>query len=95
MVAVDGKKIKRAAKRLKPAREYSRTPLGGKGLAALDLRKGLMIAFNAHPDGETNDALLIPGMLPQVRQRSTRRRLWIADSQFRDLRQPVLFFRRQ
>jgi len=91
VVAVDGKKIKRAAKRLKPAREYSGTPLGGKGLAALDLRKGLMIAFNAHPDGETNDAPLIPGLLPQVRQRSTRRRLWIADSQFCDLRQPVLF----
>lgn len=91
VIAVDGKKIKRAAKRLKPARGYSGTPLGGKGLAALDLRKGLMIAFNAHPDGETNDAPLIPGLLPQVRERSTRRRLWIADSQFCDLRQPVLF----
>lgn len=91
VIAVDGKKIKRAAKRLKPARAFTGTPLGGKGLAALDLRKGLMIAFNAHPDGETNDAPLIPGLLPQVRERSTRRRLWIADSQFCDLRQPVLF----
>jgi hypothetical protein len=91
VIAVDGKKIKRAAKRLKPARVFAGTPLGGKGLAALDLRKGLMIAFNAHPDGETNDAPLIPGLLPQVRERSTRRRLWIADSQFCDLRQPVLF----
>lgn len=91
VITVDGKKIKRAAKRLKPARAFSGTPLGGKGLAALDLRKGLMIAFNAHPDGETNDAPLIPGLLPQVRERSTRRRLWIADSQFCDLRQPVLF----
>lgn len=89
--AVDGKKIKRAAKRLKPAREFAGTPLGGKGLAALDLRKGMIIAFNAHPDGETNDAPLIPGLLSQVRERSTRRRLWIADSQFCDLRQPVLF----
>ncbi|MGD9854148.1 MAG: hypothetical protein AB7U20_04275, partial [Planctomycetaceae bacterium] len=49
-----------------PARGYSGTPLGGKGLAVLDLRTGLMIAFDAHPDGETNDALLIPGLLPQV-----------------------------
>jgi hypothetical protein len=50
-----------------------------------------MIAFNAHPDGEKNDAPLIPGLLPQVRERSTRRRLWVADRQFCDLRQPVLF----
>jgi hypothetical protein len=91
VIAVDGKKIKRAAKRLKPARGYAGTPLGGKGLAALDVRKGLMLALNAHPDGETNDAPLIPGLLPQVRERATRRRLWIADRQFCDLRQPVLF----
>jgi hypothetical protein len=91
VIAVDGKKIKGAAKRLKPARGYSGTPLGGKGLAALDLRKGLMIAFHAHPDGEKNDAPLIPDLLPQVRQRLTRRRLWVADRQFCDLRQPVLF----
>lgn len=91
VIAVDGKKIKGVAKRLKPAREYSGTPLGGKGLAALDLRTGLMIAFNAHPDGEKNDAPLIPELLPQVRERLTRRRLWVADRQFCDLRQPVLF----
>jgi len=91
VIAVDGKKIKGAAKRLKPARAYAGTPLGGKGLAALDLRTRLMLAFNAHPDGETNDAPLIPGLLPQVRERASRRRLWIADSQFCDLRQPVLF----
>lgn len=90
VMAVDGKKIKGVAKRLKPARSYAGTPLGGKGLAALDLRTGLMIAFNAHPDGEANDAPLIPGLLPQVRERS-RQRLWVADRQFCDLRQPVLF----
>ncbi len=89
--AIDGKKIKGVAKRLKPARAYSGSRLGGKALAALDLRKGLMVAFNAHPDGETNDAPLIPGLLPQVRERSSRRFLWIADSQFCDLRQPLLF----
>ena len=89
--AIDGKKIKRVAKRLKPTRRYSGTPLGGKTLAALDLRKGLMVAFNAHPDGETNDAPLIPGLLPQVRERSSGPILWIADRQFCDLRQPLLF----
>jgi hypothetical protein len=89
--AVDGKKIKRVAKRLKPARQFSGSPLGGKVLAALDLRRGLIVAINADPDGETNDAPLIPGLLPQVRERSPRRVLWIADRQFCDLIQPRRF----
>ena len=80
VIAIDGKKIKRAAKRLKVARGYLGTPLGGKALAALDLRRGLVIAMNAHLDGETNDAPLVPDLLPQVRQRSPRRRLWIPAS---------------
>lgn len=89
--AVDGKKIKCVAKRLKVTRGYSGTPLGGKALVSVDLRKGMAVAFHAHPDGETNDAPLIPGLLPQVRERSQRRRLWIADRQFCDLTQPHLF----
>ena len=91
VIAVDGKKLKGAAKRLKPARCYAGSPLGGKTLVALDLRRGLAIAMNAHLDGETNDAPLIPNLLPQIRQRSSRRRLWIADRQFCDLTQPVRF----
>jgi hypothetical protein len=91
VIAIDGKKIKRAAKRLKVARGYSGTPLGGKALVALDLRCGLVVAMNAHLDGEMNDAPLVPDLLPQVRQRSARRRLWIADRQFCDLTQPHNF----
>lgn len=91
LLALDGKKIKRAAKRLKVARGYSGTPLGGKTLAALDLRRGLIVAMNAHLDGETNDAPLVEDLLPQVRQRTKRRRLWIADRQFCDLTQPHNF----
>lgn len=91
VVAVDGKKIKKAAKRLKPTRGYSGTPLGGKALVALDLRRNLVIAMNAHSDGEKNDAPLIPELLPQVRQRCTRKRLWVADRQFCDLTQPRRF----
>lgn len=91
VIAIDGKKIKRAAQRLKAARGYSGTPLGGKALAALDLRRGLIIAMNAHLDGETNDAPLVPDLLPQVRERMPRRRLWIADRQFCDLTQPHNF----
>src|SRR5690606_24732051 len=89
--AVDGKKIKNAAKRLKPSRGYTGTPLGGKALAALELRRGAIVAFSAHPDGEVNDAPLVPELLPQVRARFTRRRLWIADRQFCDLVQTQNF----
>ena len=92
--AVDGKKIKKVAKRLKPARQYSGSPLGGKVLAALDLRRGLVVAINAHPDGETNDAPLVPDLSPQVWERSTRRLLWIADRQFCDWVQPRRFAER-
>ena len=90
-IAVDGKKIKGVAKRLKPAQRFSGTPLGGKALVALDMRRGLVIAMNAHLDGETNDAPLIPDLLPQVRERTFRRRLWVADRQFCDLTQPFRF----
>lgn len=89
--AVDGKKIKQVAKRLKPARSYSGTPLGGKALAAFNLRRGIIEAISAHPDGETNDAPLVPDLLLQVRERTTRRRLWVADRQFCDLTQTARF----
>lgn len=90
VIAVDGKKIKKVAKRLKAARGYSGTPLGGKALVGLNLRTRLVVAMNAHLDGETNDAPLVPDLLPQIRQR-TRKRLWIADRQFCDLTQPHNF----
>lgn len=89
--AVDGKKIKQVAKRLKPARAYSGTPLGGKALAAFDMRRGIIEAISAHPDGETNDAPLVPDLLPQVRERTTRHCLWVADRQFCDLTQTARF----
>jgi|GEM_PF-3084834 len=91
VIVIDGKKIKNAAKRLKLARGDTGSPLGAKSLAALNLRSGLIIAMNSHLDGETNDAPLIPGLLPQVRERMSQRRLFIADSQFCDLIQPRRF----
>ncbi len=91
VIAIDGKKIKKAAKRLKPARSYSGTPLGGKALVALNLRQELAVAMNAHLDGEVNDAPLVGDLLPQVRQSTTRPILWIADRQFCDLTQPHKF----
>jgi Transposase DDE domain len=65
--------------------------LGGKALVALDLRRGLGVAMATDPDGETNDAKLVPALLPQVREHIAGVRLWVADRQFCDLTQTAAF----
>jgi hypothetical protein len=94
-VVVDGKKLKKAAKRLKVLRDLPGKLLGGKLLVALSLKSGLAVAMNADPDGERNDIPLVPGLLPQVRQRISEVILWIADRQFADLDQPQRFIGQQ
>ena len=41
--------------------------------------------------GETNDAKLVPAVLPQVREQVAGTRLWVADRQFCDLTQTAAF----
>lgn len=89
----DGKAVKRVAKRLKPLRRHKGGVLGGKGLAALHLRSGLVVALATHLDGETNDAKLVPDLTPQVRQHIAGVRLWVGDRQFCDLNQTQEFSR--
>lgn len=91
IIIVDGKAIKRVAKRLKPLRGRNGGVLGGKALVALELRSGVVVAMATHPDGETNEAKLVPALLPQVREQVTGGRLWVADRQFCDLTQPAAF----
>jgi hypothetical protein len=91
VIIVDGKAIKRVAKRLKPLRGRRGGVLGGKALVALELRSGLAVAMATHPDGETNDAKLVPALLPQVREQVAGTRLWVADRQFCDLTQTAAF----
>lgn len=88
---LDGKVVKRVPRRLKPARWRKGGLLGGKGLAALHLRSGLALALASDPDGEANDAKLVPALLPQVRTRVGGPRLWLADRQFCDLTQTAAF----
>jgi hypothetical protein len=87
VLVLDGKVVKRVPRRLKPARQRKGGLLGGKGLAALHLRSGLAVALATDPDGEANDARLVPAVLPQVRARVPGPRLWLADRQFCDLTQ--------
>jgi Transposase DDE domain len=91
-IIIDGKAIKRVPKRLKPLRGCKGGVLGGKALVALHLAQGLAVAMACHPDGETNDAKLVPALLEQLRP------LWpdavvlyIADRQFCDLNQTAEF----
>jgi len=49
------------------------------------------VAMATHPDGEKNDAKLVPALLPQVREHIAGARLWVADRQFCDLTQTAAF----
>lgn len=81
VVAFDGKKIKRAAKRLKALRGLPGKMLGGKLLAAMDVRRGLAVAMEADPDGERNDVPLVPGLVGRVRAVVEGPILWVGDRQ--------------
>jgi Transposase DDE domain len=91
VIVVDGKAIKGVAKRLKPLQGRKGGVLGGKALVALELSSGLVVAMATDPDGETNDAKLVPALLPQVRRHIAGERVWVADRQFCDLTQTAAF----
>jgi hypothetical protein len=84
IITVDGKTIKRVAKRLKPLRTKGGGVIGGKALVASERSTGLAVAIAADLDGDANDARLVPELLPQVRERLPGQRLWVADRGFCD-----------
>jgi hypothetical protein len=91
VVVLDGKKIKKVAKRLLATRGQPGKLYGGKVLAAYLPADGLVVALAADPDGEANDIRLMPRVMPLARQAVKGPRLWVADAQFCDLDQPALF----
>lgn len=103
VVVIDGKQLKKAAKRLLSTRAYtSGSLLGAKLLVALSLRSGLAVAANASEDGERNDVPLVGGLLEQMQvlrgggvaaAATARPFLFVADRQFADLNLPELFTR--
>lgn len=83
----DGKKIRNAAKRLKPARGYDGRLLGAKALVAVDARTGLAVAMSDALDGLANDVPLVPALMDQLRQLiAARPILSVWDRQFDDVR---------
>src|SRR6185295_5656071 len=82
----DGKKIKDAAKRLKPTRGYSGKLIGAKALVAMDARTGMAVAMSDSLDGMANDVPLVPALMKQLRETITRPVLSVWDRQFDDVR---------
>jgi hypothetical protein len=91
LAVLDGKKIKRVAKRLLAVRGRPGKLFGGKILVAYSPADGLAVAMAADPDGEANDIRLMPRVMVLARQAIGGPRLWIADRQFCDLDQPKRF----
>src|SRR4051812_23488899 len=79
-VALEGRAIKRAAKRLNPGGGVPGGVGGGKALGALALDGGRAVARSPPPEGEANETRLAPGVPPQVRGVVWGTRLWVADS---------------
>jgi hypothetical protein len=91
-ITLDGKAVKKVPKRLKPLRQTPGGVLGGKALVALDMSRGLAVAMATDPDGETNDAKLVPRLVPQVQKLyEDEVLLWLGDRQFCDLNQTEQF----
>jgi hypothetical protein len=93
LVAVDGKKIKHVARRLKATRGQLGQLFGGKLVVALSVNTRLAVALAADPGGEAGDTPLMPEVVRQVRGRGGPTRLWIGDRLFCDLGQPELLTR--
>jgi hypothetical protein len=91
VVTLDGKALKRVAKRLKPLQGIPGGLLGGRALVALDWSTGLAVAMRAHEDGDANDVRFVGELVPVVREHVEGPRLWLADSAFCDLTQPQYF----
>jgi hypothetical protein len=91
LLTLDGKTIKRVAKRLLPLRGVSGGLVGGKALVAREWNTGLAVAMQADADGDTNEVRLVDPLLPQVRHAVAGPRLWMGDCAFCDLNQPRQF----
>ena len=83
---IDGKKTKHVAKKLKLTRDQAGQLFGSKLLAGYDPATRLIQTVAAHPDGEKNDAPLVPDLLANLRMYPAAKPVIIvADAQFCDL----------
>ena len=88
VIILDGKALKRVAKRLGPLRGIPGGLLGGRALVALEWCTGLAVAMRANEDGDANDVKFVGELVPMVSEQVEGPRLWLGDSAFCDLTQP-------
>ena len=86
VIVGDGKKIKNAAKRLKPTRGYSGKLIGATALVGMNVRSGMAVAMSASLAGMANDVPLVPALMEQLRQAIACPILSVWDRQFDDVR---------
>jgi hypothetical protein len=91
VLLLDGKAIKRVAKRLKALRGAQGGVLGGRALVAYWANRGVVVAMHAHPDGQVNDIRFVPDLLPRVRAGVSGTRLFVGDRQFCNLEHLPLY----
>jgi Transposase DDE domain len=84
-IIMDGKAIKKVAKRLKLLRKVAGGLLGGRTLVAMEYETGLVIGMHAVEDGDANDVRFVPEILPLIRAEIEGTLLFLADSGFCDL----------
>jgi hypothetical protein len=82
VLVLDGKSLKKVAKRLVQTRGTPGKLLGGKLLVAYRPRDGLVLDMSADLDGETNEAKLIPDLMPRLHARGGRAKLVVGDRLF-------------
>ncbi|AWM35702.1 IS4/IS5 family transposase [Gemmata obscuriglobus] len=82
VLILDGKSLKKVAKRLVDTRGTPGKLLGGKLLVAYRPRDGLVLDMAADLDGETNEAKLIPDLMPRVHARGGPAKLVVGDRLF-------------
>jgi hypothetical protein len=84
-ITMDGKAIKKVAKRLKLLRRIGGGLLGGRALVAMHYETGLVIGMHADEDGDANDVRFVPELMPLIRAEIEGPLLFLADSGFCDL----------
>jgi len=82
VLVLDGKSLKKVAKRLVQTRGTPGKLLGGKLLVCYRPRDGLVLDMAADLDGETNEAKLIPHLMPRLHARGGRAKLVVGDRLF-------------
>lgn len=85
VIILDGKAIKKVAKRLKALRGAPGGVLGGRALVAYRVRTGMVVGMRAHADGLVNDVRFVPELLPAIREAVSGPRIHLGDRQFCNL----------